>query len=364
MKKILLYGGAFDPIHNGHLQIANIVRQTLNANQIVWIIAKHPPLKEKPTSVHHRINMVKLAVKDDEINRIGLFETESLAALNYTIDTVNHYQSIYPNDKLIYLIGGDQVNNFHLWHQANKLANQIQIVAYGRPEYDDISLNLKRFNIQLIDGPLYDVNSTNIRLGRSLDVPIEVFNYIVEHELYFIKRLKTYFSLHRYNHSVSVSRLAGQIAKANNIDVGKTLLAAMFHDIGKNTDLKSSLQMTKDKYKEADDLSEATIHQFVGAEIARKDFNISDVEILDAIAYHATGKANMNPIGQILYSADKIEPNRGFDSSELINQCLNDYHRGFIEVLKANEQYHKDKNIHFKYSLTEQALNYYLGEDK
>ena len=107
-------------------------------------------------------------------------------------------------------------------------------------------------------------------------------------------------------------------------------------------------------------MPEFSYHQFVGAYIAQEEFGIEDVFILDAIKYHATGRALMTNLEKIIYAADKIEPTRGYDSSALIEAMKKDYEKGFIEVLKHNKEYllGQEKDIHNP--LTDECMDYYL----
>ena len=116
----------------------------------------------------------------------------------------------------------------------------------------------------------------------------------------------------------------------------------------------------KEEYPEYLDLPYFAYHQFVGEHISKEIFNIRDKEVLTAIKFHATGCDNMNVLGQIVYSSDKIEPTRGFDSRELIQSCLNDYHKGFIEVLKANKEYLMQTKKDINNRLTKGCFDKYL----
>jgi nicotinate-nucleotide adenylyltransferase len=96
--------------------------------------------------------------------------------------------------------------------------------------------------------------------------------------------------------------------------------------------------------------------------LAKRDFGITDEEVLEAIRYHASAKPDMKPLGKVIYASDKIEPRRGFDSRNLISSCLRDYHQGFIDVLKDNYAYHNQKGLAFNHYLTAEAIKYYLEE--
>ena len=101
-------------------------------------------------------------------------------------------------------------------------------------------------------------------------------------------------------------------------------------------------------------------HQFVGAYLAKKDFNIDDESILNAIKYHATGNDNMDQTAKIVYAADKIEPGRKFDSTDLINAMLKDVDEGFKIVLKANKEFLETHRGDINNPLTCKCFNKYL----
>ena len=95
-----------------------------------------------------------------------------------------------------------------------------------------------------------------------------------------------------------------------------------------------------------------------------KYIKIEDEDVLEAIRYHATGKENMSTLAKIIYSADKIDPLRGYDSSSLINECYKDINKGFLRVLKENIEFFKEKNIDYENYYTSRCLNYYLNQKK
>ncbi|MBP5091112.1 MAG: HD domain-containing protein, partial [Bacilli bacterium] len=110
---------------------------------------------------------------------------------------------------------------------------------------------------------------------------------------------------------------------------------------------------------------EWSYHQYVGAYIVEKIFEIKDEAILDAIRYHATGKKHMSPLGKIIYAADKIDPTRGYNSRPLINACLKNYYVGFLTVLEANREFLASKGYHSgDCALSQECMNLYLGETK
>ena len=120
----------------------------------------------------------------------------------------------------------------------------------------------------------------------------------------------------RFEHSLRVMETAIKLAKNYDIDLEKVKLAAYYHDCGKiREDDKLILECEKYGLKLSKDMekSHAIIHGFLGAEIAKKNYGIEDEEILDAIRYHTTLRANPTLLEKIVYIADYIEPDRNFE---------------------------------------------------
>ena len=124
----------------------------------------------------------------------------------------------------------------------------------------------------------------------------------------------------RYLHSISVAKLAYEIAVSNNIEnPWRYYIAGLLHDIGKDLPISEQKAIVEAHFKEYKDFPSQIIHQFVGRYLAEKDFGITDKDILEAIEYHTTGHPDMKSMAKVVYATDKIEPTRGFDGSELIN---------------------------------------------
>ena len=217
----------------------------------------------------------------------------------------------------------------------------------------------------------HEVSSTDIREMKSIDYPDYIRHYVEANGLYFIKGLAKYLKKTRLDHSIRVANVALEIARNNakTLDPLKTYQAAMLHDIGKYVpDNESKEIVTREYSKEYAEYPYWALHQWVGAYLAEKEFGIKDKDILDSIAYHCTGRAEMGPLEQTIYSADKIEPGRGYDSSDLINGCLRDYHEGFLGVLAANRIYLAEKTKDTPHNnscpLTEESYIYFLDKKK
>ena len=359
----LLYGSPFDPIHEGHLAMLRTAKEHLHADEVSLIITKNPRWKNTTTNILDRINMVKLAIASDPSFQLSLYEVEKDAVVNFTIHTVQHFKQLYPQDQLYYLIGGDQVEQFHKWKDADQFKTLVQLVAYPRPGASNDHPNWKRYQIQSLSGPLYAISSTSIRNLESLATPLSVIQYIFEHQLYFVPKLKAFYQPKRFEHVYSTACLAYQIAEANHFSKTDAFLAAILHDIAKDMNEEDARALL-DEYEPVNQPIESyALHQFVGAILARQEFNIKQDDILEAIRYHTTGKAQMGPLAQIVYASDKIEPTRGYDSSALIAACKKQYHEGFIMVLKENLLQQKKKKQKITNAFVKECMGYYLGEN-
>lgn len=364
MANYLLFGGTFDPIHNGHIRMALTSSLKLNAD-VIFIPAKAPRWKNPLTNSADRLAMLKLALKYcPSGSRISEFEIKSGGDINYTIDTVVHYKKVYPKDKLYLIIGADQVNQFGNWKRAEEIAKLVQIVFISRP---DIELNkdvIKTYN--MIDLKYYEsgeVSSTKIRNLESIDTPFEVLRYIETHRLYFVEKLAKMLDEHRLNHSIEVANLALDIAKANRLkNPEKYFIAGLLHDLGKAISGVSDdlLSIMKEYYSEYLSLPAFSYHQFYGEYLAKKYFNIHDKSILNAIKYHCTGNKDMDSLAMVVYASDKIEPTRGFDSTFLISSCLKNYKKGFIDTLIDNKKYLLAHNKDILNPLTDACFKMYL----
>ena len=121
--------------------------------------------------------------------------------------------------------------------------------------------------------------------------------------------------------------------------------------------------MVRDKEEEYASFPPYCLHQFVGEYLARERFGIENHLVLDAIKFHCTGKPHMPPLSKIVFSADKIEPTRGYDSSALIKKCKTNYYFGFLEVLKANREFIEKHGSGEDNPLTQACYRLYLRRE-
>lgn len=360
MKKVLLFGGSFDPVHNAHITLCEKACKMLYVDKCYMILSKNPVWKNPNSTAKDRLNMLKLGLKGHKNIKISLIEYKSKSEDNFTYNTIKKMKKFNKN-KYYYLIGSDQLDVLHKWYRIDELSKLVQFVVFRRANYPLNIENMEAYSCQLLESEEYDISSTKVRYLNDLDCPKAVLDYIEKKKLFYYSILKNYLSEKRINHSFEVARLSYDIAKNNGVNPIKAYHAGLIHDIAKDikVDEAKSL-MTKNFKTEIENIKEWGYHQFLGTSIAKNIFKIDDTEIIDAIMFHASGKKEMSKLGKIIYAADKIEPSRGWNSKEFIKMCIADINKGFIEVLRANIEYFKEKNIDYSNKYTLECIEYYL----
>lgn len=362
MNKILLFGGSFDPIHNGHLALVNIAYQSLNIDECYFIIAKNPRWKDPTTTPNQRLEMLQKALSPYPYFKISLIEYNSEEEVNYTFDTINKLGN-FENNKYYYLIGADQLDLLDKWYNIDKLSKMVQFVCYKRLNHQINEINLKKYNCILLDNELFDISSTMIRNLEKLDTPKVVIDYIIDNNLYFMKKVKRLYSEKRFIHALSVANLAYDIALANKVDENKAFIAGLLHDISKILSIEQSEELINSRFKEVPSkVGKWAYHQFTGSYLAQVMFDVKDIDIINSIKYHSTGRENMSKLEKIIYCADKLDPTRGWDSSTLIEECKKDIDQAFIQVLIDNIKYFRANNVNYSNEYTLKCFKYYLKE--
>ena len=354
----IIFGGGFDPIHLGHINMALVAKEALKG-EVVFVPAQIAIWKSDSVNKEHKLAMIKLAIGKYDGFSIDTFEMDQKEQPR-SYQTVQYFKRKYPKDKLYFLIGQDQANSFDKWANPDEITKNAQIVYYKRPKHVINQANVDRFKMKVIEGPVVDTSSSEIRSLKSLAVSEEVLKYIEDNNLYFIPKIKRYIKESRFNHSLEVAHLAYRLAKIHGADYQKAYIAGILHDIAKGIDKDESLYLMKQFYPEYLDIGAYAYHQFLGEIIVKKDFGIVDEEILNAIKFHTTGRKEMSWLEKLIYAADKIEPTRGFDSSDLIKAMEEDLSSGFLTVLKANYEFLSDNKKDINNRLSDECFKAYL----
>lgn len=367
--KILIYSGSFSPFHNSHLKILKEANKEFNFDKIILILSDVPVNKvlKGYVDVKHRLNMINLALSSTNLNYEVHIESNNTSKPVYSYETLLELKKKYSLDDLYFLIGSDQLNKFEHWYNALEISKMVQLIYYRRKYYKPNELNVKKFNmINVNETKIDNISSTNIRNLKTLDVDIKVRNYIADNKLYYASRI---FNLiqdeARYKHSISVGSLSSSIARLNGLNEHKAYIGGILHDIGKNVSLNDSKRLIDEYYPSFSDMPSYSYHQFMGEYLAFKVFNIRDKDILDAIKFHCSGNTNMNVYAKIIYSADKIDPLRGYDSKYMIERCYLNIEEGFKFTLQENMDFIDKTGLAYRNNrLTINCYDYYFKERK
>lgn len=183
---------------------------------------------------------------------------------------------------------------------------------------------------------------------------------VVKIDQNLLNYLKSKLSTKRLKHSISVANLMYEIALDNCLENPiKFYFCGLIHDIAKEMNKEELTFIMNKEFKEYLNLPFYCYHAFVGAYLVEKELNLKDVEILNAIKFHTTGKKEMDILSIVLYAADKIEPTRGYDSSFLIKKMKENYYEGFILTLKENRKFLSMREVEDNY-LSNSMYKYFL----
>jgi len=187
--RIGLFFGSFNPVHIGHLAIANYMVEFTDLQQLWFVISPHNPFKPKRTLLadHHRKMLMELAVGDEPRFRISDIEFY-MPKPSYTIDTLTWLKEKYPSHTFVILMGSDGLPTFNKWKNYRMIEEGYQRYVYPRTGYPVNQADHK--NITVVDAPLLEISSSFIReaISNGKDIryflPEKVFDYILEMQFY------------------------------------------------------------------------------------------------------------------------------------------------------------------------------------
>lgn len=194
-QKLGFYGGSFDPVHLGHLIIAQDALEQAGLDRVYFVPAAYSPLKNNPPEAtpEQRLAMLRLALEgresmeviDDEIRRQGT---------SYTVETIEAFRQRWPQAELYWLIGADQVEQLPRWHRIDDLLEQLRFICVSRPAHRlDIPSGIPEDRLLMLKERLIPISSTEVRRhlaeGKPVDffLPPQVTKYIHDNSLYALK---------------------------------------------------------------------------------------------------------------------------------------------------------------------------------
>jgi len=187
-----IMGGIFDPIHIGHLLLAEHARQNFHLSGVIFVVSFDPPhRRQKPVaSFEHRITMTKMAAEENGTFLVSDLE-KNMKGPGYTLNVIQNLDRLYPEVRWNLILGVDNITIFDSWHQPEKLAEMVDILVGNRPGYQIDSHQTQWLNkVKPFDMPAVDISSSAIRKAigarRSIRylVPENVRQFIEKENLY------------------------------------------------------------------------------------------------------------------------------------------------------------------------------------
>jgi len=167
--KIGLYFGSFNPIHIGHLAIANYMIENSDLDEVWFIVSPHNPLKKKASLLadHHRIRLAEIATESDDRLSVSDIETK-MPSPSYTIDTLAWLGEKHPSREFALIMGGDNLTTLHKWKNVEELILKYSFYVYPRKEKhgvypEELEDLIRNARISIIEAPLMEISGTFIR---------------------------------------------------------------------------------------------------------------------------------------------------------------------------------------------------------
>jgi nicotinate-nucleotide adenylyltransferase len=195
--RIGIFGGTFDPVHVGHLILATESASQLDLDKVLWVVTADPPHKgELVSPVEDRLAMVATAIDADPLFEISRIEIDRPGP-HLAVDTMRLLHDQFPQDTLVYLMGGDSLEDLPSWYKPDdfvKVCDEIGVLRRPGHKIELPGLEKKlpgvTAKVQFIDSALIDISSTQLRAAIAAgkpfrySLPPDVYRYIQEHGLY------------------------------------------------------------------------------------------------------------------------------------------------------------------------------------
>lgn len=375
MKKVGILGGTFNPVHAEHINLVLSAVEELNLDKIIVMPTYISPHKDSiPAPAEDRLAMLKLAFSGKEKVEVSDYEILKQGK-SYSYQTVEHFYK--EGQELFFICGGDMLTDFKTWRFPERILDKCTLAVFDRENvYTDYQKEreyfIKTFNKEFIKLSYLgkDASSTKIRTYAKFDLPLDnltdekVAEYIKQKNLYprdvYEQFIIANLNKKRIKHTADVIIAALKRAKDFKIDQNKARIACTLHDLAKYIDPNLI-----EGFSSPIDMPKPVIHAFLGAYIAEKFLKIDDQEIIDAIRYHTSGKANMSDLAKLVFIADMIEEGRDYEGVDELRKIYEeqDLDASFSACLKEEFIHLKNKGQRI-YIETINAFDYYIKDKK
>jgi nicotinate-nucleotide adenylyltransferase len=295
--KTLIFGGAFDPPHHGHINLVKSVQSQVKPDRTLIIPTGNAPHKRTQTNFTTRFMLAKAAFADCGEN-CEVSDIENNPRLSYTVDTLRELRRLCPDDELVLAVGSDSYESLGDWHESAEITKLCEVVSVSRD--------------------IIKVSSGQIR---------------------------EQFKPKRYLHSLNVAIMCGGLARHHEFSPEsseKAYIAGLYHDIGKLGEKQRTVPPTEYNPTPEEIAHFKLWHGIFGAVYVRDVFGISDAEIIDAIRWHTIGRENMSDVEKVVFIADKISLERGYDGVEELRKLA------FCNLDSAINEYNKQRRSNYE----------------
>ena len=363
--RIAILGGSFDPVHLGHLFLADSVL-SMGYDRIVLIPAFQSPFKINASSAspNDRLDMLCASIAGDPRLTVDACEIQR-EGVSYTIDTIKEIKERYrPDGKPGLILGDDLTDTFHLWRNAASIPEEAEIILARRLVSGASAITREfLFPHKKLDNELMDISSRlvreKIKEGKNWRylVPLGARCIIEDRKLYDLKTHDGISSLHetivllenavrrivslsRFLHSRNTAILARDLCIRFHLDPSAGYLAGIVHDMCKSMEADELIRLALEDGRGISDLEKekpGLLHGRAAAVFIQKHYKIKDQEILDSVSSHVTGGPDMSALAKIIYIADKIEVTRNWPPLRIRELCEEgDLDELFEAVLEDN----------------------------
>lgn len=345
MSRIGIFGGTFNPIHNGHILAAEEFLQQMELDRVILIPAATPPHKQLPTGTpdaETRLEMVRAAVSELPWAQVSDLELQR-EGKSYTADTIRLLREQFPTDELFLLMGTDSYLALDHWYHPEEILRMATVVCAHRSKENEETCTelekqkqflLDKYGAQsvILENRMLEISSSTVRRMMLLRcgqmyVSKAVYEIVEERGLYgvkdelrglpFTRLTEKSLSLTRQKraaHVLGCCQTAVELAEKYGANAEDAARAGILHDVTKALDgpeqliLCGEYDIILDNFERKND---KLLHAKTGAAVAGRLFGENEA-VCSAIYWHTTGKADMTLLEKILYLADYIEPNRDF----------------------------------------------------
>jgi nicotinate-nucleotide adenylyltransferase len=361
--KLGIFGGSFNPVHYGHFFLVDAAISKLKLDRVVMVPAFRSPFKldaeNMEGSVNDRLDMLAAAAAGD--SRVAIDDCEiRRGGVSYTVDTIEDIAVRYlPDGKPALIIGDDLAADFPKWRDSKKILELADIVIVRRIKAAaGNSQAVYPFAHTLLDNEIMDISSHKIRdkIKNALDwrslVPAGARAIIEDRRLYgyngsgiysnvkfeddkdcsreviirIEEEARKVLTLERFLHSRNTALLAHDLCLRFGVNPKAGYLAGIAHDLAKQTEPKLLLKMVKDDGLPVTEIEKGKpnlLHGRAAAVLLKERFCIHNKDVLEAVAFHTSGKENMSLLAKVIYIADKVEVSRNIEPA-LRKMCANE----------------------------------------